>query len=431
MYFIILTLTLIGCALAQSPSSGLTTNLRLKMYAEGARGIADSINWNWQTIDAWVADSTVRANENNTFTGDNTFTGSIIASLSQITTHDTLRSVSLSGTMTLNGGVIDFGTPDNAPLRLPYLPAGGSALVTPRSFYMLGESGIRPRLYYYDMDSEQHQIAVLDIPNTWNAVQTFDTLVSHYGVTIDTIASRTWVNSNFSGSGASALNDLTDVVISSPSNGQFLKYNGSNWVNATSSASVANLSDIATHDTLRGNSIIGDNDGNDDDIVVWDKFDFRTPFKLPQESGSLFYDVNTIYITAGDLLYYNNSSGTRTKVPNPNSSNTWNQYTLFEEEVRYGEATLDGTLGGIYDVGSKPYFEFDNTANRTITAFTGAGTGASFKILNIDGTYSLTISSGAMANRGTDLVLGPGDYAEFMRATNGSYYLTHYENNTP
>lgn len=36
-----------------------------------------------------------------------------------------------------------------------------------------------------------------------------------------------------SGSGVSALNDLSDVVISSPSPGQVLKYNGSTWVNDT------------------------------------------------------------------------------------------------------------------------------------------------------------------------------------------------------
>jgi hypothetical protein len=35
------------------------------------------------------------------------------------------------------------------------------------------------------------------------------------------------------GGGASALNDLTDVTITSPSNGQVLKYNGSAWVNDT------------------------------------------------------------------------------------------------------------------------------------------------------------------------------------------------------
>lgn len=34
-------------------------------------------------------------------------------------------------------------------------------------------------------------------------------------------------------SGSSTLYDLTDVVISSPSNNQVLKYNGSTWVNGT------------------------------------------------------------------------------------------------------------------------------------------------------------------------------------------------------
>lgn len=35
------------------------------------------------------------------------------------------------------------------------------------------------------------------------------------------------------GGGASALDDLTDVIITTPSNGQVLKYNGTNWVNDT------------------------------------------------------------------------------------------------------------------------------------------------------------------------------------------------------
>ena len=38
------------------------------------------------------------------------------------------------------------------------------------------------------------------------------------------------------GAGASALDDLTDVTISSPASGQVLSYNGSGWVNAASAA---------------------------------------------------------------------------------------------------------------------------------------------------------------------------------------------------
>jgi hypothetical protein len=37
------------------------------------------------------------------------------------------------------------------------------------------------------------------------------------------------------GSGASALDDLTDVTLSTPTNGQVLKYNGTAWVNAEES----------------------------------------------------------------------------------------------------------------------------------------------------------------------------------------------------
>jgi hypothetical protein len=40
---------------------------------------------------------------------------------------------------------------------------------------------------------------------------------------------------------ASAINDLTDVVISSSQAGQVLKYNGTNWVNDTDNDSSVNL----------------------------------------------------------------------------------------------------------------------------------------------------------------------------------------------
>lgn len=45
-----------------------------------------------------------------------------------------------------------------------------------------------------------------------------------------------WVNGSGGGGGASALTDLSDVTLTSPTSGQFLKYNGSKWVNDSSSA---------------------------------------------------------------------------------------------------------------------------------------------------------------------------------------------------
>lgn len=44
-------------------------------------------------------------------------------------------------------------------------------------------------------------------------------------------ATKAYVDAN--SGGASAINDLSDVTITSPSSGEVLKYNGSAWVNDT------------------------------------------------------------------------------------------------------------------------------------------------------------------------------------------------------
>jgi hypothetical protein len=51
---------------------------------------------------------------------------------------------------------------------------------------------------------------------------------------------------------ASAINDLTDVVISSSQAGQVLKYNGTNWVNDTDNDSSVNLDGGVASSTYGG-----------------------------------------------------------------------------------------------------------------------------------------------------------------------------------
>ena len=58
-----------------------------------------------------------------------------------------------------------------------------------------------------------------------------------------------WINDTDSTSGSTNLDALTDVIITSASNGQVLKYNGSNWINDTASAGATaftGLSDVSS-----------------------------------------------------------------------------------------------------------------------------------------------------------------------------------------
>ena len=80
------------------------------------------------------------------------------------------------------------------------------------------------------------------------------TLIAGTGITLTTNANTDSITisstSSGGGGGASNLNDLTDVVITSPSNGQVLKYNGTSWVNGTDATSggttlLDNLGDVS------------------------------------------------------------------------------------------------------------------------------------------------------------------------------------------
>lgn len=55
-----------------------------------------------------------------------------------------------------------------------------------------------------------------------------------------------WVNGTGGGGGASALSDLSDVTLTTPTSGQFLKYDGAKWVNDSSSAPWVDVTGILT-----------------------------------------------------------------------------------------------------------------------------------------------------------------------------------------
>jgi len=57
------------------------------------------------------------------------------------------------------------------------------------------------------------------------------------------------------------LNDLTDVVISSPANGQVVIWNGANWINGTSTSILDNLGDVTITAPVAGQPLIFDGSG--------------------------------------------------------------------------------------------------------------------------------------------------------------------------
>jgi len=80
------------------------------------------------------------------------------------------------------------------------------------------------------------------------------TLIAGTNVTITTNATTDAITINAAGGGASTLNDLSDVVITTPSTNQVLKYNGSNWVNDTDATAGGAASDSFATIAVAGQS---------------------------------------------------------------------------------------------------------------------------------------------------------------------------------
>ncbi len=107
-----------------------------------------------------------------------------------------------------------------------------------------------------------------------------------------------WVNDSVAGGGATDLDDLSDVVISSPSNNQFLRYNGTNWVNATVGivGALDDLSDVVISSPSNGQVLA---------------YNGTSWVNTTAGSASALNDLTDVVISgqaAGDSLWYDNSN---------------------------------------------------------------------------------------------------------------------------
>ena len=112
----------------------------------------------------------------------------------------------------------------------------------------------------------KHTLAIVDFEN-------LDTNSTDYSASMDTY----YASVKDKVGGASILNDLTDVTLTSPSNEQFLRYDGSKWVNETvnvsgndyTTAGLASTSDLADYLPLAGGTMTGDLIMTEGDDVIF------------------------------------------------------------------------------------------------------------------------------------------------------------------
>ena len=214
------------------------------------------------------------------------------------------------------------------------------------------------------------------------------------------------------------LNGLTDVVISSPTTNEVLRYNGSQWVNA----SVSTTAQVVVQDAAPSNPSPGDmwwksDEGtlkiyySDVDTNQWvDASPVGDPFENVYSSVAFFPGANIneggfAYSQATGAMYYSNAvSWTSQRVVTTNSSSTSDFSTLLANtQLTYSVSAIDDP--GLDD--DKKVIRLSDSQGVTSDVVLEAGTGLSIIKSNneiqfvndvTDTTYSISSEAGAGAN---------------------------------
>lgn len=194
-----------------------------------------------------------------------------------------------------------------------------------------------------------------------------------------------------SGGGASALDDLTDVTLTAPASGEFLKYNGSAWVNAT----IPVPTTITVADTTDSTCYVGLFESANGDLA-------------PKTDGGLTYAADTGTLTATAFV------GPLTGNVTGNASTVTTNANLTGPITSVGNATSIASQTGIgskFVVDTSPTLVTPVLGVATATsinkvAFTAPATGSTLTIA--DGA-TLTVSANATITNGTHSGTNTGD----------------------
>ena len=216
------------------------------------------------------------------------------------------------------------------------------------------------------------------------------------GTSIKTINNESILGSgNISISGtAGPLNDLTDVTITSPSNGQVLKYNGTAWVNDTdnsgSSGPLNDLTDVTITSPSNGQVL---------------KYN-GTAWVNDTDSGGISLTSLSVTDAGGDgSLSYNNTTGVFTYT-GPSASEVRAHFTA-GTGISITNGTIDSTITQYTNTDARGAISVTDAGgdgslsyNSTTGVFTYTGPGASEVRAHFTAGTGITITDGAIAVTG-------------------------------
>ena len=218
-----------------------------------------------------------------------------------------------------------------------------------------------------------------------------------------------------------SLNNISDVVLSTPSNEDVLKYNGSEWVNASPNLTAkASVGDAPPASPTPGDMWWKSDEGSlkiyysDVDTNQWvDASPVGDPFENVYASVAFFPGANVnegafAYSQATNAMYFSNAvSWTSQRVVTTNSSTTSDFSTLLANtQLTYTVSAIDYTTGGTTEYNdARKILRLADSQGATSDIVLTAGTGLSIiksnneiTINNDNPTYSISSEAGAGSN---------------------------------
>ena len=220
-----------------------------------------------------------------------------------------------------------------------------------------------------------------------------------------------------------ALNNLSDVVVSTPSNEDVLKYNGSEWVNASPNLTAkASVGDAPPASPTPGDMWWKSDEGSlkiyysDVDTNQWvDASPVGDPFENVYASVAFFPGANVnegafAYSQATNAMYFSNAvSWTSQRLVTTNSSTTSDFATLLSNvQLTYTVSAIDYTTGGTTEYNdARKILRLADSQGATSDVVLTAGTGLSIIKANneitinndvTNTTYGISSEAGAGSN---------------------------------